>query len=141
MDSDVVGFKSIICYRSGMNVSLTGRTEEKEVALENIRDAFDKSGKVRLAHKALNDEVVRIGLEIAGHYGKPGMLLRKDFGRTSKSRDSAVSYRIGRQRHHIIAFLTSPPSANHQGIPKHGDRAIAFIVPVHERSGVFDVSI
>ncbi len=92
----MVGFKSIVCYRSGMNVSLTGRTKEKEVALENIREVFDKSGKVRLAHKALNDEVVRIGLEIAGHYGKPGMLLGKELGWTSKSRDSAVSYRIGR---------------------------------------------
>lgn len=85
MDTEVAGYKSIVCYRSGMNVCVTGSVEERESALEDLRDVFDKSGKVRLAHKALNDEVVRIALEVAGHYGKPGTLLDKKYRRTSKS--------------------------------------------------------
>ena len=72
IDSEVVGLKSIVCYRSGLNVSLMESMEAKEAALRNICEAFKASGKVRIAQKALNDEVVRIALEIAGRYGKPG---------------------------------------------------------------------
>lgn len=72
IDSEVVGLKSIVCYRSGLNVSMMGSKEDTEAALRNVCKAFKASGKVRIAQKALNDEVVRIALEIAGKHGKPG---------------------------------------------------------------------
>ncbi|KAF8961620.1 amidohydrolase-domain-containing protein [Flammula alnicola] len=55
---DVVGFKSIVCYRTGMNV--------KEEALLDVYYMLKEKGSIRLAHKALNDEVVRIALGVAG---------------------------------------------------------------------------
>lgn len=71
-NSDVVGLKSIVCYRSGLNISVKGSIEAKGVALKNVYETFKTSGIVRIAHKELNDEIVRIALEIAGQHGKPG---------------------------------------------------------------------
>lgn len=72
VDAGVVGFKSIVCYRSGMNVSVKGSMKEKEAALRDVCEAFKAGGKIRIAHKVLNDEIVRTALEIAGEHGKPG---------------------------------------------------------------------
>ena len=76
-DLDVVGLKSIVCYRSGLNISLKGSMEEKEFALRSLWEAFEARGKIRIAHKVLNDEVVTTALEIAGRHGKPGKNIRR----------------------------------------------------------------
>lgn len=73
-DSEVAGFKSIVCYRTGLHVSTRGNATEKAKALVDVCQDFSETGKVRLAHKPLNDEVVRIALAIAGQHGKPRML-------------------------------------------------------------------
>src|SRR6266498_6007433 len=73
-DPEVAGFKSIVCYRTGLNVSTQGNATEKAKALKDVWQDFNRSGKVRLAHKPLNDEVVRIALTVAGRHGKPRML-------------------------------------------------------------------
>ncbi|KAJ3503636.1 hypothetical protein NLJ89_g8342 [Agrocybe chaxingu] len=71
-DQDVVGFKSIVCYRTGMDVSLSGNMKEKEDALSELLDMYRRTGRIRLAHKPLNDTVVRIALGVAGDYEIPG---------------------------------------------------------------------
>jgi hypothetical protein len=71
-DADVVGLKSVVGYRSGMNVSVEGSMKEKEAALRIVCEAFKAGGNIRIVHKELNDEIVRTALEIAGQHGKPG---------------------------------------------------------------------
>lgn len=73
-DPEVAGFKSIVCYRTGLHVFTQGDATEKAKALVDVCRDFNETGKVRLAHKPLNDEVVRIALAIAGQHGKPRML-------------------------------------------------------------------
>ncbi|KDR74123.1 hypothetical protein GALMADRAFT_71467 [Galerina marginata CBS 339.88] len=66
-EEDVVGFKSIVCYRTGMNVSVVGRDDEKVAAFAEVFEMYkSRKGEIRLAHKALNDEIVRIALGVAG---------------------------------------------------------------------------
>ncbi|KJA22191.1 hypothetical protein HYPSUDRAFT_41369 [Hypholoma sublateritium FD-334 SS-4] len=70
--SDVVGFKSIVCYRTGLDVSLSSAEKEKEDAIEELWKSYHSNdGRIRLAHKVLNDEVVRIALTVAGEKGIP----------------------------------------------------------------------
>ncbi|CAA7262582.1 unnamed protein product [Cyclocybe aegerita] len=70
-DQDVVGFKSIVCYRTGVDVSLSSSMQEKEDALSEVLDVYRRTGMIRLAHKPLNDTVVRIALGVAGDYEIP----------------------------------------------------------------------
>lgn len=72
VNKDVVGFKSIVCYRSGLDIALSNSLEEQEQALLQLFDEYTKTGSLRLEHKPLNDEVVRITLTIAGNHNKPG---------------------------------------------------------------------
>ena len=72
VNKDVVGFKSIVCYRTGLDIALSNSIEEQEQALLQLFDEYTKTGSLRLQHKPLNDEVVRITLTIAGNYNKPG---------------------------------------------------------------------
>ncbi|KAJ7733207.1 amidohydrolase 2 [Mycena maculata] len=71
-DKNVVGFKSIACYRTGLDVAPSAESEE--AILTCVRDVLQThkdTGTIRLAHKALNDHIVRMALEVAGEYGKP----------------------------------------------------------------------
>ncbi|KAI6126623.1 amidohydrolase 2 [Pisolithus sp. B1] len=64
-DNEVAGFKSIACYRTGLDISTSGAKED----VENIQSDRVISGSM---HKALNDYLVRIVLRLAGQYKKPG---------------------------------------------------------------------
>lgn len=70
---DVVGFKSIVCYRTGMNVSTSCTHIELEKALDAVYQAYrsEPTTPIRLAEKVVNDFVVRTTLELAGKYKKP----------------------------------------------------------------------
>lgn len=70
-DSEVVGFKSIACYRTGLDISTSAPKEEIEQCLLEIWKQYEAKGVLRLAHKALNDRLVRIVLGIAGDARKP----------------------------------------------------------------------
>ena len=75
-DPVVVGFKSVVCYRTGLNVSVnhgdSSGVERSIVAtISSWRDA-EGSDALRLADKALNDFVVRAALSIATESNKPG---------------------------------------------------------------------
>jgi len=66
-DSEVVGYKSIAAYRTGLSISTAGSKADIEKSLgKAIRSYRDSEGrKLRLQHKAFNDHLVRIALNIA----------------------------------------------------------------------------
>ncbi|KAI5994356.1 hypothetical protein EDD15DRAFT_2259946 [Pisolithus albus] len=72
-DDDVVGFKSIACYRTGLDILPSGADEDVEKSLLEAWTEYDTTDKFRLKHKALNDYLVRIVLRVAGQYKKPGL--------------------------------------------------------------------
>jgi hypothetical protein len=76
---DVVGFKSIACYRTGLNVSLTGESDEIKESIGQLYSMLLGSGRLRIAHKPLNDHVVRTTLQIAGKHSKPGNIVVRLF--------------------------------------------------------------
>jgi Amidohydrolase len=72
-DPEVVGFKSVICYRTGLDVTVTLKQRldsNSEYFIEYIEKA-NKSGSFRLSSKPLNDVVANIACQISGEYGKP----------------------------------------------------------------------
>jgi Amidohydrolase len=72
-DPDVVGFKSIVCYRTGLDVSLgSPHTEHwKEFAERWIGQSVSN---LRLEQKEFNDWIVCLTMKIAAKYQKPGRL-------------------------------------------------------------------
>lgn len=71
-DKDIVGFKSIVCYRTGLDIALHNSITEQEQALLELFSMYVETGSLRLKHKPLNDEVVRVALTVAGNHNKPG---------------------------------------------------------------------
>ena len=70
----VAGFKSVVCYRTGLDVSAVPDPTAEGAALFGIYKQFQSNVPVRLADKPLNDLVVRTTLEVAAEYNKPGMV-------------------------------------------------------------------
>ncbi|KAF7309726.1 CBM1 domain-containing protein [Mycena indigotica] len=70
-DSLVVGYKSIACYRTGLDITVSEDVQGAVACLAEVNHSFTESGKIRLAHKALNDHIVRIALKVSGECGKP----------------------------------------------------------------------
>jgi hypothetical protein len=77
-DIGVVGFKSVVCYRTGLDVVSDlseGRcTYDAISTLKDLIRQYQQNGCIRLAIKGLNDHVVRTTLKIAGNHQKPGIL-------------------------------------------------------------------
>lgn len=72
-DPDVVGFKSVICYRTGLDIAVTIKERldsRAEYFLEYITNG-KTTGDWRLASKPLNDMVTNLAVQISGQYGKP----------------------------------------------------------------------
>lgn len=69
---EVAGFKSITCYRTGLDISTSDSLFSIEEALLDAITTYQNNGdgKIRLASKAFNDHFVRMTLEIAT---KPGV--------------------------------------------------------------------
>ncbi|KAJ6493626.1 amidohydrolase 2 [Mycena vitilis] len=71
-DDVVAGFKSIACYRTGLDVAPSAESEESiRVCLREVLQTYEETGSIRIAHKALNDHVVRMAVEVSGEYQKP----------------------------------------------------------------------
>ncbi|KAK7030689.1 CBM1 domain-containing protein [Favolaschia claudopus] len=70
-DGHVAGFKSIACYRTGLDVSTADSMESIMKSLEDVLTMYRETGTLRLAHKVFNDHIVRMTLEISGECGKP----------------------------------------------------------------------
>ena len=76
-DPVVVGFKSVVAYRTGLNVNVnsddSSSVEKSIVAtVSSWKKEGGGSGVLRLADKALNDFVVCTALSIATEFNKPG---------------------------------------------------------------------
>ncbi|KAF8585597.1 amidohydrolase 2 [Ramaria rubella] len=69
-DSEVVGFKSVVCYRSGLSISKP-KDQEVEEALHASVATLKNTGKLRIRQKPLNDYIVRVMLKLAGQFKKP----------------------------------------------------------------------
>ncbi|KAJ7579017.1 amidohydrolase 2 [Mycena floridula] len=70
-DVNVVAFKSIACYRTGLDIVSECSEVEQRKELVLLFERFKESGKIRLANKMLNDHLVCMTLQIAGDCGKP----------------------------------------------------------------------
>ncbi|KAJ3992838.1 amidohydrolase-domain-containing protein [Lentinula boryana] len=82
-DSEVVSFKSIVCYRGGLNVRpraeigiASAQTERHnydrvvDSLFQGLLD-FKRTGTIRLAHGAINEWIVHWGLRVAGEFDIP----------------------------------------------------------------------
>ncbi|KAH9976609.1 amidohydrolase-domain-containing protein [Lactifluus volemus] len=72
-DPDVAGFKSVVCYRTGLDVSVVPNMDAEVEAMNvaSLRFGVGTNTPLRLADKALNDLVVRTTIEVAAEHGKP----------------------------------------------------------------------
>jgi len=68
---DVAGFKSVACYRTGLDIASSHDDSEYRRDFDTAVQACMKKGKVRLAFKAFNDRLVRLTLWVGGQHGKP----------------------------------------------------------------------
>lgn len=77
-DPEVVGFKSIVCYRTGLDIAVHIETgdyfsaSEQAVTMAYLK--YDACRSIRVEAKPLNDYIVHQTLRIAGQCGKPGAL-------------------------------------------------------------------
>lgn len=73
-NADVAGFKSIVCYRTGLDIVPAVNLDSDAIAEagDALFKTFTETGKVRLAHKPINDLVVGMTLRIAAEFDKPG---------------------------------------------------------------------
>ena len=87
-DENVAGFKSVVCYRygpltsclhaktdtrrTGLDVALSAIDADIADAMSNLVAQYKKTNSLRLQQKVLSDYLVRIVLQIAGQYRKPG---------------------------------------------------------------------
>ncbi|KAG9311047.1 amidohydrolase 2 [Chiua virens] len=78
-DDNVAGFKSVVCYRTGLDIAPPATFEEMEGAIRALLLQYKTTESVRLQHKVLNDFLVRTVLEIAGQYRKPGRFQQPPF--------------------------------------------------------------
>ena len=65
-----VGLKSIIAYRTGLDIEWTTRDDAAR-AFGMVKDQADRAGSIRLANKPLNDFLVLTALEIANRQAMP----------------------------------------------------------------------
>lgn len=70
-ESRVVGFKSVVCYRTGLDVSLGDSQETLEQAFHDVFLSYRQTQKLRIQSKPFNDHVVRSVLDLCGRTGKP----------------------------------------------------------------------
>ncbi|KAJ7066706.1 amidohydrolase-domain-containing protein [Mycena amicta] len=70
-DPLVVAYKSIACYRTGLDIALFEDPDAAVACILQVYKLHREKGQIRLAHKALNDHIVRIALKVSGRCGKP----------------------------------------------------------------------
>jgi hypothetical protein len=138
-DPDVAGFKSVVCYRTGLDVATVSDPPAEIAALryayERFRESTDES--LRLADKPLNDLVVRTTLEVAAEHGKPGTFPRHAISNAilvseaPSSACSAVPYRPRRRGYYAYARERGAPAAGDRGQPSGHVRTTARQLSVH----------
>lgn len=146
-DPNVAGFKSVVCYRTGLDVSAVDDSRAASTALMSIYLKYRQSNvPLRLADKPVNDFVVRMALEVAAEHNKPGMdpassyflflHLTRHLPFTPFTSCSTVSYRSWRRRYHVGACEPGPPAASDRSKPSDHVRAAARQLSVYARGGI-----
>ena len=74
-DPEVVGFKSIACYRTGLDISTSQDPSTIERAIMTMLLVYVAKRDFRLADKPINDFIVNMTMRISGECGKPGTSL------------------------------------------------------------------
>ncbi|KAF6750819.1 amidohydrolase-domain-containing protein [Ephemerocybe angulata] len=69
--ADVVAFKSVICYRTGLDITTFISQASLKFSILEIFKTYQAGGKIRLCYKALNDMVVQVALEVAASHNIP----------------------------------------------------------------------
>ncbi|CAL1697878.1 unnamed protein product [Somion occarium] len=70
-DPEVVGFKSIACYRAGLDIDPNPDLGALDRNLVMTLLRYEVTKTLRLSDKAINDVVVNMTLRVAGECGKP----------------------------------------------------------------------
>lgn len=70
-DSEVAGFKSIACYRTGLNIGIVNEGQAVEHAVTMVMLRYEAQRTLRLSDKPLNDYIVNMTLRVASECGKP----------------------------------------------------------------------
>ncbi|KAK2462519.1 hypothetical protein APHAL10511_005489 [Amanita phalloides] len=70
-ENKVVALKSIVCYRTGLNVSLDNAQEAIKISLNDLFSTYRQTQSCRLQSKSLNDYVVCLTLDICRETEKP----------------------------------------------------------------------
>ena len=121
-DPNMAGFKSVVCYRTGLDVSTVSNFIAESRALYAALGRFLSNTNVplRLADKPLNDLVVRTTLEVAAEHSKPGM-------------DLSVF---------LLLFVSFVPSrGTRDTVPPVFDAAICPAVQFHTGLGDADITL
>ena len=71
-DPEVAGFKSIVCYRTGLNVGMMQEGHAVEQCITMVMLRYEATRTLRLADKVLNDYIVNVALRVSSECGKPG---------------------------------------------------------------------
>lgn len=70
-DPEIVSFKSVVCYRTGLAVSLTQDPVELQASYVRLWEKAREGDGVRIEDKVFNDWIVCTTCEIAGKYSIP----------------------------------------------------------------------
>ncbi|KAI0339169.1 amidohydrolase 2 [Trametopsis cervina] len=71
MDPEVVGFKSIACYRTGLNITVNPDIASVTTSVSELVLDYSESKPLRLEIKDVNDWIVNLTLEVSSQCGKP----------------------------------------------------------------------
>lgn len=77
-DPEVVGFKSVACYRTGLDIATNVYQDDIERQMMIVVLRYEMTKKLRLADKPINDTIVLTTLRIAEQCGKPGMSIQSN---------------------------------------------------------------
>lgn len=145
-DERVAGFKSIACYRTGLDISLNCTEDDLVAAIENVITQYAETGNLRLADKCFIDYLVRQTLQVAGLYHKPGTLsLHSDSHLRLLTYiylpSSPIPYRSWRQRYQPSVVKSCFNATHHQSVSSDTFCAIAFKLPIYPGSWIPNFSL
>jgi hypothetical protein len=109
-DPRVAGFKSIVCYRTGLDVAPRDAGSQAELtgAILELLAQYQEQQHIRLTNKVFNDHAVRITLDVAGNHHKPGTLVRITPPLSSNINSFQVQFHTGLGDNDISLIRSSP---------------------------------
>jgi hypothetical protein len=137
---DVVAFKSVVCYRTGLDISTFISQASLKFSILEIFKKYQSGENIRLCYKALNDMVVQVALEVAASHDIPGKPHISD-NHLADLDYSSISHWLGRQRPDAAPILAFADASDHQGIPKYQVCVAPCILPLYPGGWIFGCHI